>query len=166
RFHRRRPETVHVAVVVYRRRRFAQHFINADQDRQLDPSFRRQRQRGTRPRGRRQPHKNQALYALRCDGGFRRCYQLNPHRRCQPQQRHRLRTRSHRHGRNRRHRPYRRPRHHYRHRVRHLHLAPDAQWHRIDRRARPGLQHIHRHHHPRHDGPALVARSPTPGRRL
>ena len=33
----------------------------------------------------------------------------------------------------------------------------------LDRRARPRLQHLHRRHHPRHDGAPLVARAPAPG---
>jgi branched-subunit amino acid ABC-type transport system permease component len=60
----------------------------------------------------------------------------------------------------------RRPRHDHRNRARHPHPARHAQRHRADRRARPCLQHLHRRHHPGHDGAALVAGTPASGRDL
>ena len=64
-----------------------------------------------------------ALHADGRHGGLRRRHQLDPHLGRQPQQRHRLRARGHRHGGDRRHGADRRPRHHHRHRARHPHPA-------------------------------------------
>ena len=90
-------------------------------------------------------------------GRLCRHHLLHPHLRRQPEQRHRLRTGSHRHGRHRRHGADRRARHDHWNGAWHFHSARHAKRHCHGRGARPCLQYFHRRHHPWHDGAAFMA---------
>ena len=101
----RRPVPhLHVAVLVHRRRAGPRLRADPHQGRQLDPGLRRQRPAPRGPAASRSSRTKVALFMLSAAmAALRRHHQLDPHLGRQPEQRHRLRARGHRHGGDRRH---------------------------------------------------------------